>query len=407
MFVIFGFLLMIAVGCCINDQNFEIKSVVPQQNVTLTCPRTFTYKENMYWIRIISGHHPEFLGKTIGFDSSEVHQTSRFTTKQGPGTFVLHINQTQMTDTGLYYCIQTSWTNLTFLRRVFLKVQDSTDDQTFETKSVAAQQHATLECPREKLLNSDKLYWIRIISGHQPELLGRTTVLDDERVHKTPHFTTKQENEIFILHIHQTQINDTGLYYCIRTSWDSITFLRGVFLNVEGPQSSISGIIQAPPSAAVHPGESVSLQCSVLSDSEKKTCSEDYRVHWFRAGSHQSHPSFIYTHGNNAGCGKSSQKCFYSFSKKVNVSDAGTYYCAVAACGEVMFGNGAKLDIKYGAKLDREANTALYSLGAAFVATMIVSVCLIWTNEKKDCNDMKTVVMYSRMSKTASKTRQQ
>uniref|UniRef100_A0A672INA2 Ig-like domain-containing protein n=1 Tax=Salarias fasciatus TaxID=181472 RepID=A0A672INA2_SALFA len=98
--------------------NFEIKSVVPQQNVTLTCPRTFTYKENMYWIRIISGHHPEFLGKTIGFDSSEVHQTSRFTTKQGPGTFVLHINQTQMTDTGLYYCIQTSWTNLTFLRRM-------------------------------------------------------------------------------------------------------------------------------------------------------------------------------------------------------------------------------------------------------------------------------------------------
>uniref|UniRef100_A0A672INB2 Ig-like domain-containing protein n=1 Tax=Salarias fasciatus TaxID=181472 RepID=A0A672INB2_SALFA len=204
---------------CINDQNFEIKSVVPQQNVTLTCPRTFTYKENMYWIRIISGHHPEFLGKTIGFDSSEVHQTSRFTTKQGPGTFVLHINQTQMTDTGLYYCIQTSWTNLTFLRGVFLKVQ-------------------------------------------------------------------------------------------------------------------------APPSAAVHPGESVSLQCSVLSDSEKKTCSEDYRVHWFRAGSHQSHPSFIYTHGGNAECGNSSQKCFYSFSKKVNVSDAGTYYCAVAACGEVMFGNG-------------------------------------------------------------------
>uniref|UniRef100_A0A672IQH6 Ig-like domain-containing protein n=1 Tax=Salarias fasciatus TaxID=181472 RepID=A0A672IQH6_SALFA len=229
---------------------------------------------------------------------------------------------------------------------VCIFLSDSTDDQTFETKSVAAQQHATLECPREKLLNSDKLYWIRIISGHQPEFLGRTTVLNDEGVHKTPHFTTKQENEIFILYINQTQINDTGLYYCIRTSWNNMIFLRGVFLNVEGPQSSISGIIQAPPSAAVHPGESVSLQCSVLSDSEKKTCSEDYRVHWFRAGSHQSHPSFIYTHGNNAGCGKSSQKCFYSFSKKVNVSDAGTYYCAVAACGEVMIGNGTKLDIK-------------------------------------------------------------
>ncbi|XP_029958438.1 uncharacterized protein LOC115396617 [Salarias fasciatus] len=271
---------------------------------------------------------------------------------------------------------------VTFGFLLMIRVGHSTDDQTFETKPVAAQQNVTLECPREKLLNSEKLYWIRIISGHQPELLGRTTVLDDERVHKTPHFTTKQENEIFILHIHQTQINDTGLYYCIRTSWVSITFLRGVFLNVEGPQSSIYRIFQAPPSAAVHPGESVSLQCSVLSDSEKKTCSEDYRVHWFRAGSHQSHPSFIYTHGGNAECGNSSQKCFYNFSKKVSVSDAGTYYCAVAACGEVMFGIGTKVDIKNW----NHTEIALCIVCAALAASVTVSVYLIWTIKKKKYN---------------------
>ncbi|XP_029973137.1 polymeric immunoglobulin receptor-like isoform X3 [Salarias fasciatus] len=299
MFVMFGFLLMIAVGCCATDQNFEIKSVAPQQNVTFTCPRTFDYQEKVYWIRIISGHQPEFLGGTIGYDSSEVNQT--------------------------------------------------------------------------------------------------------------PHFTTKQELGNFILNIHQTQINDTGLYYCILTTiLTDMIFLRGVFLTVQGAQSSISGIFQAPPSAAVHPGESVSLQCSVLSDSEKKTCSEDYRVHWFRAGSNQSHPSFIYTHGGNAECGNSSQKCFYNFSEKVSVSDAGTYYCAVAACGEVMFGNGAKLDMRESKEEDlKRANTALCSLGAAFIATIIVLVCLIWTNEKKDCNDVKTVVMYISMSQTKRKTRQQ
>uniref|UniRef100_A0A672IR15 Ig-like domain-containing protein n=1 Tax=Salarias fasciatus TaxID=181472 RepID=A0A672IR15_SALFA len=216
-------------------------------------------------------------------------------------------------------------------------LSDSTDDQTFETKPVAAQQNVTLECPREKLLRSDKLYWIRIISGHQPEFLGRTTVLDDEGVHKTPHFTTKQESRTLNLHIHQTQISDTGLYYCIRTNQDFLTFLRGVFLRVEG---NVNTFLFRCVSFYIH------SHCSVLSDSERKTCSEDYRVHWFRAGSHQSHPSFIYTHGSNAECGNSSQKCFYNFSKNVSVSDAGTYYCAVAACGEVMFGNGAKLDIK-------------------------------------------------------------
>ncbi|XP_029973157.1 uncharacterized protein LOC115406985 [Salarias fasciatus] len=276
MFVIFGFQLMIAVGCCATAQNFEIKSVVPQQNVTFTCPRTLSHQEKVYWIKIISGHQPEFLGGTISYDSSDVNQTPHFTTKQGPGTFILHINQ--------------------------------------------------------------------------------------------------------------IQINDTGLYYCIHTSWTNMTFLRGVFLIVQGPQSSISGIIQAPPSAAVHPGESVSLQCSVLSDSEKKTCSEDYRVHWFRAGSHQSHPSFIYTHGDNAECGNSSQKCFYNFSKKVNVSDAGTYYCAVAACGEVMFGNGTKLDIK-----DRNRRTltnteiALWIVCIALAISVTLSVYLIWTIKKINC----------------------
>uniref|UniRef100_A0A672IQM7 Ig-like domain-containing protein n=1 Tax=Salarias fasciatus TaxID=181472 RepID=A0A672IQM7_SALFA len=212
-------------------------------------------------------------------------------------------------------------------------------------KSVAAQQNVTLTCPRSFGVK-DLLFWLRIISGHQPEFLGGTYAFDLNKVTQTTHFTTKQGPGTFILHINHTQINDTGLYYCIRTSKTNMTFLRGVLLKVKGPQSSISSIIQAPPSAAVHPGESVSLQCSVLSDSEKKTCSEDYRVHWFRAGSHQSHPSFIYTHGDNVECGYSSQKCFYNFSKKVNVSDAGTYYCAVAACGEVMFGNGTNVDIK-------------------------------------------------------------
>ncbi|XP_029967579.1 uncharacterized protein LOC115402990 [Salarias fasciatus] len=159
-------------------------------------------------------------------------------------------------------------------------------------------------------------------------------------------------------------------------------FLKGIFLEVKGAQSSISGVVQAPPSEALRPGESVSLQCSVLSDSEKKTCSEDYRVHWFRAGSHQSHPAFIYTDGGRAECGNSSQKCFYSFSKEVGVSDAATYYCAVAACGEVMFGNGARLDIK-----DSNTEIALCIVCVVLAASVTVSVVLIWTIKKKNCNN--------------------
>uniref|UniRef100_A0A672IN79 Ig-like domain-containing protein n=1 Tax=Salarias fasciatus TaxID=181472 RepID=A0A672IN79_SALFA len=211
-------------------------------------------------------------------------------------------------------------------------------------KSVAAQQNVTLTCPR-KSGHKENLFWIRIISGHQPEFLGGTYGFDYEGVHQTPHFTTKQEPGTFILNIHQSQISDTGLYYCIQTETLQMSFVRRVFLMVKGPQSSISGIIQAPPSAAVHPGESVSLQCSVLSDSEKKAC---------------------------------------------------VLYCAVAACGEVMFGNGAKLDIKYrNTRTLSNTEIALCIVCVALAISVTVSVYLIWTRKKQDGSGGETRFLYN------------
>ncbi|CAL8332994.1 unnamed protein product [Gadus morhua 'NCC'] len=40
------------------------------------------------------------------------------------------------------------------------------------------------------------------------------------------------------------------------------------------------------------------------------------------------------------------ESCVYTLPKNnINSSDAGTYYCALAACGEVVFGSGTTLDI--------------------------------------------------------------
>uniref|UniRef100_I3KV97 Ig-like domain-containing protein n=1 Tax=Oreochromis niloticus TaxID=8128 RepID=I3KV97_ORENI len=96
-------------------------------------------------------------------------------------------------------------------------------------------------------------------------------------------------------------------------------------------------------------GNSVTLQCSVYSDSDQM-CPRDCNVFWFRAGSDQLHPSIIYTDGNRHSeseiISDSQERCLYRFSKNVSSSDAGTYYCAVATCGEILFGNGTKLDIE-------------------------------------------------------------
>ncbi|XP_031695849.1 uncharacterized protein LOC116378171, partial [Anarrhichthys ocellatus] len=200
----------------------------------------------------------------------------------------------------------------------------------------------------------------------------------------------------FALHITKTELGDTAFYYCHQVVELQTTFFNKTFLRVKGPEPDITAVIQERTSDPVCPGGSVTLQCSVLSDSEKKTCPEEQSVYWFRAGSDESYPSVIYAHGTSDGCEKSPeahspQKCVYSFSKNVSSSDAGTYYCAVATCGEILFGNGTKLDIEDSNMSFGDchwANTILCLSCAALAISLIVIALLIYAIKKK--KQMKT-----------------
>ncbi|XP_067455926.1 uncharacterized protein [Thunnus thynnus] len=174
-----------------------------------------------------------------------------------------------------------------------------------------------------------------------------------------------------------------------------------------GPEPDITAITQDFPSDPVRPGDSVTLQCSVLSDSENKKCPEEHRVYWFRAGSDESHPSFIYTHGNSGDeCEKSSetrspQKCVYSFSKEVSSSDAGTYYCAVATCGEILFGNGTKLNTEVVSSWDlQKANTVISLLCAALAISLVAF--LIYRIKNKSCDCCNAAAALQTHAETAS-----
>lgn len=98
-----------------------------------------------------------------------------------------------------------------------------------------------------------------------------------------------------------------------------------------------------------NPGDSVNLQCSVLTEKSVG----NHSIYWFRHESGDTHPGIIYKHGNiNYQWEKSSEKdsqvqsCIYNLPKKnLSLTDAGTYYCAVVTCGEILFGNGSRLEI--------------------------------------------------------------
>uniref|UniRef100_A0A8K9WTL9 Ig-like domain-containing protein n=1 Tax=Oncorhynchus mykiss TaxID=8022 RepID=A0A8K9WTL9_ONCMY len=149
------------------------------------------------------------------------------------------------------------------------------------------------------------------------------------------------------LRISDMQLSDSGTYYCGNAYTNRVEFGKGVILIVEGTNMPI---LQQSVSESVQPGDVVTLNCTIHTE----TCAGEHRVYWFRRGSGESPPGIIYSHGDRSdqcekspGAGSPTQSCVYNLPKRnLSLSDAGTYYCAVALCGEILFGNGTKLDIQ-------------------------------------------------------------
>uniref|UniRef100_A0A672QXE5 Uncharacterized LOC107603130 n=1 Tax=Sinocyclocheilus grahami TaxID=75366 RepID=A0A672QXE5_SINGR len=140
-----------------------------------------------------------------------------------------------------------------------------------------------------------------------------------------------------------TKPSDSATYYCVVSSYYTIGMGAGTRLLVKG----IHIILQQSSIDKLHPGDSVSLQCSIFTES----CAGEHSVYWFRQSLGESQ-GVLYTKGERNGqCENSTesqtQSCVYNlFKSNISHSDAGIYYCAVAACGEILFGKGTELNFR-------------------------------------------------------------
>uniref|UniRef100_A0A3P9KA99 Ig-like domain-containing protein n=1 Tax=Oryzias latipes TaxID=8090 RepID=A0A3P9KA99_ORYLA len=191
-----------------------------------------------------------------------------------------------------------------------------------------------------------------IVPRQMPEIVGKRFGKSDE-FNKIHHFTTKEEDGRFFLQISKAKPSDSAFYYCFTVKTYKITFLKAVLLEIK--ETNLSENVLDLFHFSVDPvsaGDVVALQCSVLSEFKNDACPEEQRVFWFRKTEGESHPTYIYARRSSDGdCNGGTetqplQSCVYSFLKNVSSSDAGLYYCAVAACGKVIFENGTELDVQ-------------------------------------------------------------
>ncbi len=91
------------------------------------------------------------------------------------------------------------------------------------------------------------------------------------------------------------------------------------------------------------------LQCSI--QNELVSGGGEHRLYWFKHGSGESPPGLIYVYGNSSdGCVRSSEAdclsptCEYNLPKKKFSSSQTGIYCALATCGEALFGKVSELN---------------------------------------------------------------
>nr|ACU27031.1 novel immune-type receptor 2 [Dicentrarchus labrax] len=218
-------------------------------------------------------------------------------------------------------------------------------------RSVSVGENVTLECFYKDSM-AVKFYWYKQTPGQKPQLMSKFNKRDKNgtlngEFKNNPRLeleTTTGKNH---LKISDVRISDSATYYCISGFSYVYEFIDGAIVSVKGSGLKIPASVHQSASETIQPGGSVTLNCTVHTG----TCDGEHSVYWFKT-SEESHPGLIYTHGgSNDQCEREpdtqTHTCVYNLPmQSLNLSHAGTYYCAVASCGHILFGDGTKLDFE-------------------------------------------------------------
>ncbi|XP_042258222.1 uncharacterized protein LOC121890033 [Thunnus maccoyii] len=247
--------------------------------------------------------------------------------------------------------------------------------------------NVTLQCFYEGDVAA-MFYWYKQTLGQKPQLISNFYKHDTKgtfhnEFKNDPRFTLETKNGKNHLTISDLRISDSATYYCISCYSYKFEFAEGITVNIKGSGLNIQALVYQSASESIQPGGSVTLNCTVHTG----TCDDgEHSIYWFK-NSEESQPGLIYTHGGrNDQCERNytqTDTCVYNLPMSLNLSHAVTD-CAVASCGQILFGNGTKPKDEVGS-----LDSLVYFLSGALAFTTILvillafSVCMM--NKKNGC----------------------
>ncbi|XP_060887556.1 uncharacterized protein LOC132958622 [Labrus mixtus] len=192
------------------------------------------------------------------------------------------------------------------------------------------------------------------------------------------------EDGINHLIIKGIRLSDSATYYCGILEFNAIEFGKGVFLHVKTSSSNTQAVVHQPALEPLRVGDSVNLSCTVHAEQ----CAEEQTFYWFRHGAAQ--PSIMYHSAGQCKFDSESQvrNCTLNLPiKAASSSDAGMYYCALASCGEVVFGSGTRVEVRGGsAKVPSLLVSCLSVVLAGSIIMLLTLAVIIYKLNKKSCS---------------------
>ncbi|KAM9335599.1 signal-regulatory protein beta-2-like [Symphorus nematophorus] len=202
---------------------------------------------------------------------------------------------------------------------------------------------------------------------------------------------TQDEKGINHLIISNLRLSDSATYYCGILEFNAIEFGQGAFLHVKTSSSDIQAVVHQPALEMLQSGDSVTLNCTVYAEK----CAGEQSFYWFRHGAAQ--PAVLYPSAGQCTNDLEShtKNCSFNLTiKYVNSSDAGMYYCALASCGEIVFGNGTRVEITGPAKASALLVCCLSVALAVSIILLLVLAFTMYELKRKICSVCKGTVSH-------------